>query len=281
MLLFNLLRNSFRNKIMTSSTDSIWDSKMVCLITGASQYVGAKMAEIFAEKMGDGSKLILTSRSAERLKNVKTTLTKLKPNLNVVLLEWDLRDPKREKYEQDLRQAMGNDLSTYKSSLIVHNAAQLGSMGRKVIEMKDPKELQEQLNVNLVAMLVLNSVWLDLVGKVPKKYVVNMTAPSATNARPCFGMTSLVKSSRQISLTILSKENPEVKVLHFDPGAVDTESLRACRDDSHDPKIRDWIKGFYDRGEVLESEKVVRALQKTLHENKFESGGYVSAYDVK
>jgi sepiapterin reductase len=264
-----------------ASADSVWDSKMVCLITGASQHIGAKMAETFVQKMADGSKLILTSRSLDRLNQVKTSLSKFKRNVDVALLQWDLRDPKREKYEQDLRQVLGADLSSYKSSLIVHNAAQLGSMGKKVIEMRDPKELQEQININLVAMLVLNSVWLDLVAKIPKKFVVNMTAPSATNARPCFGMTSMVKSGRQISLTILSKESPDVKVLHFDPGAADTDSLRAIRDESHDPKIREWIKGFYDRGEVLETDKIVGALVKTLQENKFETAGYVSAYDVK
>jgi sepiapterin reductase len=259
----------------------IWDSKTVCLITGASQHIGAKFAEHFVEKLAPGSTLILTSRSKQRLEGVKDKLTKIGRDVNIVLLEWDLREPNAEKFERDIRRSLPTDLSGFQSSLIVHNAAQLGSMGKKVIEMKDPKELQEQLNINLVSMLVLNSIWLQIVAKIPNKFVVNMTAPSATNARPCFGMTSLVKSSRQISLTILSKENTDVHVLHFDPGAADTESLRACRDDSHDPKIREWIKGFYDRGEVLETDKIARALVKTLQENKFESGGYVCAYNVQ
>jgi len=262
------------------SFKSVWDSKMICLITGASQHIGERFAEHFVEKMSPGSTLILTSRSIDRLKRVNDKLNKLGRDVNIVLLEWDLRDPNGEKYERDLRRVLPTDLATFGSSLIVHNAAQLGSMGKKVAEMKNAKELQEQLNINLVSMLVLNSVWLQEVAEIPNKFVVNMTAPSATNARPCFGMTSLVKSSRQISLSILSKENENVRVLHFDPGAVDTESLRACRDESHDPKIREWIKGFYDRGEVLEGDKVARALVKTLQENKFESGGYVSAYNV-
>lgn len=207
-------------------------------------------------------------------------MDKFGTNVDVQLLEWDLRCPDAEKFDRDLSRCLPQDMSGFGTAIIVHNAAQLGSMSRKVVEMNNPKELQEQLNVNLVSMLVLNSVWLAKVQKVKSKFVVNMTAPSATNARPCFGMTSLVKSSRQISLTILSKESPDVKVLHFDPGAVDTESLRACRDESHDPQIRDWIKGFYDRSEVLEGDKVARALVKTLRENKFETGGYVSAYNV-
>jgi len=260
---------------------SVWSGKTACLVTGASQHIGAKMASLFGEKLTPGSVLILTSRSVDRLKGVKETIDKTGRHVRVELVEWDFRHPDREKFQKDLNRILPEDMTTFDASLIVHNAAQLGEMSKKVAELNDPKELQEQFNINVASMLVLNSVWLSKVQSVKSKFVVNMTAPSATNARPCFGMTSMVKSSRQITLSILSKENPDVKVLHFDPGAVDTDSLRACRDDSHDPQIRDWIKGFYDQGEVLDGAKVVMGLMKTLKENKFESGSVVSAYDVQ
>jgi sepiapterin reductase len=261
----------------------VHSKKTLCLITGASQFLGSHLAQAIAQVVAPGSTLILSSRSTERLEKVRHDIrAKVGDKVDVKLVQWDLRHPNAEQYEHDLKRALeGKHVKDYEVAVIIHNAAQLGDMKRKVEDMRNVQELQEQLNINLVSLLVLNSVWLSLVKHARKKVVVNMTAGSATTARPSLGLTTMVKSSRQLTLTVLAREAPDVQVLHFDPGAIDTDSLRAIRDDSHSVEIRDWIKGFYDRDEVLTAEHVVNSLLKTLHEDQFESGGYVSAYAVK
>lgn len=67
-------------------------------------------------------------------------------------------------------------------------------------------------------------------------------------------------------------------MLHYNPGAVDTESLQAVRDESHDPKIREWVAGFYSAGQVETGDNVAKDLIKVLEANKFESGAIVSAF---
>jgi len=108
-----------------------------------------------------------------------------------------------------------------------------------------------------------------------------MSAGSANKPLPSLGLTGMVKSSRQMTLSVLAKESPDVVVLHFDPEGVDTESLRAIRDQSHSQEIRNWIAGFYEKNEVFEADYVVEALLKTLNEGKYESGSSVKASEVK
>jgi sepiapterin reductase len=257
--------------------------KSVCLVTGASQFLGAQIAQSLAEEVAPGSTLILTSRSIERLQKVRHDIhAKVGDKVDIQLVQWDLRHPNADRYEEDLRKALaGKKIQEYEIALIVHNAAQLGDMSRKVEDMRNVQELQDQLNINVVSVLVMNSIWLSLVKNAHKKIVVNMTAGSATTARPSLGLTSMVKSSRQLTLTVLAKESPDVQVLHFDPGAVDTDSLRAIRDESHCKEIREWILGYYNRNEVLTADHVVKGLLKTVDEGQYESGTVVSAYKVK
>jgi len=259
--------------------------KSLCLITGASQYLGSAIAQSLAEEVAPGSTLILSSRSLDRLEKVREEI-KAKVGADKVqihLVQWDLRHPNADQYEKDLQKAIkdSKSIDSYDVTLVVHNAAQLGDLSRKVIDMENVNELQEQLNINLVSMLVLNSVWLNLVKDAKKKLVVNMSAGSATTARPSLGLTGMVKSARHMTLSVLAKETPEVQVLHYDPEGVDTESLRAIRDQSHSTEIREWIAGFYEKGEVWEADYVVKALLKTLNDGKYESGSSVKASDVK
>jgi sepiapterin reductase len=260
--------------------------KCICLVTGASQNLGSDIAKTIAQEIAPGSTLLLSSRSTERLQKVRKEIQEKIGNkkLHIELLQWDSRYPNAPQYESDLKHALKEaptSIDQYEVALIVHNAAALGDLSKKVIDFKDPKELQEQLNINLVSLLVLNSVWLELVQHVSKKFVVNMSAGSSKNAVPSLGLTTMVKSSRQMTLMVLAKESLDVNVLNFDPGAVDTDALRAIRDKAHSKDTRVWIEGFYGRGEVLTADHVTKALLKTLNEGNYESGSYVNAYEVK
>jgi sepiapterin reductase len=264
-----------------ATSGSIWGKPVFCVITGASQHIGRVFAERFVRKLGDGSVLLLTSRSKERLQEVEKSITNVNPKVKVGSLVWDFRKPDPAKYEADLSKFYADSKVKFEAAVIIHNAAALGDMGRRIIHMNDTQELREQLDVNVVSMLTLNSVFLKLAQDVPEKIVINMTAPSASKARKSFGLTAMCKSSRQILLSILALEEPHIRVLHYDPGAVDTDSLRACRDESYDEEIRTWIKGFYDRGEILTGEQVADGLVGVLERNNFKSGDCISAYDLQ
>lgn len=259
--------------------------KTVFLVTGVGHGIGRKFAETIGKNLSADSLLIVQSRSDSGLEQLKREIHKENKNANISCVNWDLSDPKSIPIEKDLRDSVKSahliPTSSFQRAIIVHNAARLGSMQTKIIDMNDPAELQLQLNINVVSMLVINSIFHEVFQQVKSKIILNMTAPSATKPNISFGMTSLCKAPRQLTLSILAKESPEIKVLHFDPGCVDTESLRAIRDESYDPNIRTWAQSWYEDGSVLPVDQVVSSMIKVLREEKsYESASYLSVYDL-
>ena len=61
---------------------------------------------------------------------------------------------------------------------------------------------------------------------------------------------------------------------------MDSESLRAIRDSAHDPNIRTWIQGFYDRNEVFGADAVAQALAHLLEKDQFPSGSVHDAVEA-
>jgi len=146
--------------------------KCVCLITGASQFLGSVIAQSLAEQVAPGSTFILSSRSSARLEKVKEEIEKKvgRDKIQINLVEWDLRHPNAEQYEKDLKKSLSStNNSNFDVAMVVHNAAQLGDLSRKVEDFKNVQELHEQLNINLVSMLVINSIWLKLTENIQKK----------------------------------------------------------------------------------------------------------------
>jgi len=266
--------------------------KSVVVITGATGPVGSKFAERFAETLAPQSLLILSSRSRSRLGDLKEHLEEKNPDLTIAIVEWDLNKPDVEVFRADLEQVTDTSINyagtpiklrsaKFENAILVHNAAVLGDMSHKVAQFGfHLHEVQECLNVNLLSLLALNSAFLEVFKGIHKKKIVNLTAPSATNANPSFGYTSISKSAKLIALNILAKEEPSVKVLHFDPVFVDTEALREIRDYSHDETIRNRFQGFYDQDILLTGDQVAHALVKVLDEDEFESGDIVKATDA-
>uniref|UniRef100_A0A914WVQ5 Uncharacterized protein n=1 Tax=Plectus sambesii TaxID=2011161 RepID=A0A914WVQ5_9BILA len=208
------------------------------------------------------------------------------------MVEWDLSKPNVEVFRADLAQVTDTSInyagtpiklksSKYEQAILVHNAAVLGNMSHKVSQFGNHLDIvQESLNINLLSLLAVNTAFFDVFKGIQKKRIVNMTAPSASNANPSFGYTSIAKSAKQIALNILAKEESGVKVLHFDPVCVDTEALREVRDHSHDESIRTKFHGLYDQNVLLTGEQVATALVNILSEDKYESGAVIKATEA-
>lgn len=217
-----------------------WGRKTVCLITGASQNIGKAFAEDIATRVGKDSLLILTSRSSEKAGVVRQSIYEKNPSLKVILAEWDLQNPNGNVYKENLEADLKIneiDVDEYDLAMVIHNAGMSGDLSKRMIDLDDAAFLQQELNVNVVSMIVANSSFWHFFQKCREKVVINLTSEMAKKATPSFGVPSMSKACRLMALNVLSAENPEIKVLHYDPGPVDTSLLQRAMKTTHDPKV--------------------------------------------
>jgi len=259
---------------------AIWNKKTVALIIGGSQNLGRSIVEHVVQNVGKGSTVIVTSRSKDRLESNLAQIKSGHPDVQVLMEEVDLSNPDPAKYKQKIESLIGADgCGDYEVALIIHNAATLGDVKKRVIDMDNVQELQLQFNINVSSAIALNSVFLKAVRNAKTKIVVNVTGDPATIPTPSFGMLCMVKSARHMLFSVLAQEEPNIKVLHFNPTLVDTDLLREIRDKSHDSGIRKMLQDAYERHQVLTADQCVCKFVKTLGDSRFESGQVVKASD--
>jgi len=247
-----------------------WGRKTVCLVTGASQNIGRAFAESVASKLAPDSLLILTSRTSDKLGVVRQGAYEINPSLRIELLEWDLAHPDGQKYKNDLTEILKlieiDDARDFELALIVHNARTSGEEPKQVNDLIDADLIQQHLNINLVSMLVANSAFWSVFGAAREKVLINMTALPETAC----GLTSISKASRTIALNILANECPDIRVLHYSPGAVDASMLQTIVKSTCDPHVFHRIHELYEQNKILKPKQTIDALLKFLGENEIE-----------
>jgi NADP-dependent 3-hydroxy acid dehydrogenase YdfG len=254
-------------------------AKTVLLISGATHVIGKAFALHFVKTLEEGSVIIVTSRSQDRLNELKAEMKALNPKVEVVDAAMELNCPEKSYFEKRM---FASPLTSgpFDRSVIVHNAFQIGSFDKRVAQFDDVPVLQESFSVNVASMLAINSLFHHKYASAAQRFVVGMTAPSAVRPIPSFGIASIGMASRKMLLNIYAAEEPLVKVLHFDPIAVDSQSLRSIRDNSGDG-IRQKIQSSYDSEGNLTGEQVAQQLEKLIMENTFTSGDTFNAKGAK
>ncbi|KFD54949.1 hypothetical protein M514_04131, partial [Trichuris suis] len=260
-----------------------WGRKSICLMTGASQNLARHMAQHMAPLLGPQSVLILTSRHADRLGPLRQEMYEQNCNLRVHLLEWDLAYPSFDRFVDDLKAIeLAYDLrdERFELGLIVHNASALSVIDKPVIEMDDAQSLQELLNINVISMVLTNAAFWKVFKDSHEKVIVNMTAPLTDTNAPSLGLLCVGRTSRQMVLNVLALENPEIKVLHFQPGHLDTSWLHTVMNNAKCEQVKRQLQSMFEENRVLKAEAVAAAFLRYLASNEIESGSVVDARQV-
>jgi len=74
-------------------------------------------------------------------------------------------------------------------------------------------------------------------------------------------------------------ENPEVNVLNYAPGPVDTDMFTLTRKTIVDPKTKKLLNEMAEKKIVLTTDQTVNRLVQVLKERKYNSADHVDYYD--
>ncbi|XP_029371875.1 sepiapterin reductase a isoform X2 [Echeneis naucrates] len=103
----------------------------------------------------------------------------------------------------------------------------------------------------------------------------NMAEPFSSWVLYCTG-----KAARDMIFRVLAEEEPDLRVLNYSPGPLDTDMYMVARTRSADPGVRKSFSDMIDQGQVLTCEKSCKKLMKLLLDDKYTSGDHIDIYDV-
>jgi len=252
--------------------------KVFLVVTGASQGIGSQIAVTFGHLLKD-SHVLLLARNADGL---KATADKLPKNLTVNYESVDLSVATADVLEGILLKYLGKDgAKNFDNAVIVHNAASIGNVSKTTIEMTDCDEWRKYYDLNVFSPAVFNSVFMKMFNNETKtkKLVINITSLCCVQPMKSVGFYGSGKAAREMYFKIFALEFPEVNVLNYSPGPVDTEMFDHLITESGAPDLRAEFGELKKQNNILTTQQTIDRLVIVLKDQKYKSGDHVDYYD--
>ncbi|NWH69376.1 SPRE reductase, partial [Piaya cayana] len=257
-----------------------WGS-VSCVLSGASRGFGRSLARLLAPRLGPGSLLLLLARSEAPLAELARELRAAGSGARVELVAADLGSP------QGLQRAAAalRDLlpaAPAERLLVFNNAGSLGDISKSFLDLTDPDEVNSYFAFNVTSALCLTSTALEAFGKRPgsSRTVVNVSSLCALKPFKNWTLYCSGKASREMMFQVLALEEPDVRVLNYAPGPLDTDMQLLARTKTGDAEMRRFFQNLQESGQLIDCAVSAQKLVKLLEEDTFRSGAHVDFYDV-
>ncbi|GAB0086405.1 Sepiapterin reductase [Sergentomyia squamirostris] len=249
------------------------------LITGASRGIGKAMAIGCAKELKPGSLILLLARSAAGLEATKTEILACNDKITIVTASVDLTESSRENLEVIVDKALANgSRKDFDFSLVIHNVGTLGDVTKWSRDLNSQAIWREHFSVNVFSIAVLNSVFLDKITSTDR-IVVNVTSLAAVEPFPSMGLYCSSRAARQMYFRCLAAENPNIVVLNYSPGPVDTDMQTDIRTNAIAASVKDYMGNLHKEGKLVTLEQTTQKFLEVLREGKFKSGDRIDYYD--
>ncbi|XP_069488402.1 sepiapterin reductase [Ambystoma mexicanum] len=253
---------------------------VACVLTGASRGLGRSLALALCSRVrGPGSCFLLLARSAEGLAGVAGELRAACPGLEVRCEAVDLGT------EEGLRRAERSARELPQGQerlLLIHNAGSLGDLSKTFVGFTNPTEVNNYLAFNVTSAMCLTSAVLGTFTKrtALRRVVVNISSLCALKPYKSFSLYCSGKAARDMMFQVLAAEEPDVRVLNYAPGSLDTDMFQQVCTDSVDPEVRHHFQNMKDSGTVLDCKVSAEKLVNLLLVDSFQSGAHIDFYDA-
>ncbi len=181
----------------SNNRPNLFGFKTFCLVTGGSKGLGRCIAVRFASTLPKGSVVLLLARSSDQLLKTKALIEESTPGILMKVIPMDLTNAENADFEHCLRSTLSEfrvSAASFEQALIVHNAASMGDVSKKVVNILDKKMLQDYFSLNLTSMILLNNIFLKIFNEkaVDSRVVVHISSicalqPFKTWATYCSG----------------------------------------------------------------------------------------------
>uniref|UniRef100_A0A8C0YEY8 Sepiapterin reductase n=2 Tax=Cyprinus carpio TaxID=7962 RepID=A0A8C0YEY8_CYPCA len=257
--------------------------RALCIITGASKGFGRTLAFQLSCLLKPRSVLMLVARTSEQLNQLKEDIITLygrQNELDVRCVQADLE--KKEGVEKTVQAAKETSVSEMDHILLINNAASLGDVSRFALTFTDPAEVNRYLSLNVSGALSLTAGVLQAFPRRLglRRSVVNISSLCALKPFPSWALYCTGKAARDMMFRVLAEEEPDVRVLSYAPGPLDTDMQLQARRSSGDLQLRRSFSSMFSEGQLLSCEESGAKLMKLLLDNDFQSGAHLDFYEL-
>ncbi|XP_008322723.1 sepiapterin reductase [Cynoglossus semilaevis] len=267
-----------------SSTTALTDlGQALCIVTGASRGLGRTVAKHLARLIKPGSAIVLTARSGQDLRSLQTELTGgdgAGAGLVVECVEADLgHNDAPGRIVSAARRCFKADMDHV---ILVNNAGSVGDVSHFFRNFTNMAEVNSYLSFNVSSCLCLTAGVLDAFPQRDglRRTVVNISSICALQPYPSWSLYCTGKAARNMMFKVLAKEEPDIRVLNYGPGPLDTDMLAYAKSHTADENLRMSFNDMCDKGQVLSCDQSCSVLMKLLLGDSYESGAHVDVYDV-
>jgi sepiapterin reductase len=253
--------------------------KVFLLITGASRGIGRQIAITFGSLLEKGSRMLLLARNKDALEEIAKNLSS---KVKVCTISADSSKATKSDLKGFISESLqGTTCNAFDRLIVVHNVGTTGILPKVLNEMTDVNTWREYFDLNFFLPAVLNAVVMNIFNnKTIKKTVINMSSFLGVAATKYYGDYCSVKAAREMYFKVFALENPDVNVLSYDPGVVDTDMTTKIYETVADPEAKMLVTVMRENKTELSTEQTVNRLVQVLKEHKYNSGDRVEYCDT-
>ncbi|XP_039615001.1 sepiapterin reductase-like [Polypterus senegalus] len=257
--------------------------KALCVVTGASRGFGHSLALHLSTLLKSGSMLVVIARSEGKLRELQAEIRSsgvTEETLQIKNVAADLG--KKEGLQEVVRVLTETETSSFNHMLLINNAASLGDISKFVVNLTELEEVDQYFSFNFSSALCLTASLLKHFVKRPglKRTIVNISSLCALKPFKSWSLYCSSKAARNMLFQVLAEENPDIRVLNYAPGPLDTEMQVAARSQSGDSELRETCARLHESGQLISCSQSTSKLVHLLLKDQFKSGCHIDFYDV-
>lgn len=251
--------------------------KVFILITGASQGIGRQIAITLSEIVDTNSQILLIARNEN---NLIETSNKLSKNVKVNYASVDLGVATDEQLTEIISSNV-TDFNEFDKAILIQNAGSVGDVTKNTAQMNDMNYWKNYFALNVFSTAILNSVFMKLFNDnvKAKKYIINISSLMGVKPFKSMGYYGSGKAAREMYFKVFAEEFPQVSVLNYCPGPVETDMLVIVATKAGDDEVRNSLNDSRIQKKTLTPEQTVNRLVKIIREQKYKSGDHVDYFD--
>lgn len=249
------------------------------LVTGASRGIGRQIAITFGSLLGENSHVLLL---ATNLNALKETAKSISSNVSVDTVSIDLSNATKDELHDVIMQSLKNKtVAQFDQVVVVHNVGTMGDITKKANDMMDINIWRSYYDLNVFVPAILNGVVMEIFNETTntKKTVINISSLLGLKPTKSTGYYCTGKAAREMFFKVFAVENPEVDVLNYSPGPVETDMFYQVCNEVSDKEVKSQFNELLTKKTVLTCEQTVNRLLEVLESHKYESGDHVDYYD--